>query len=101
VLVWRNDKLLLIERKRFPFGFAPVSGHIDKHGGFEQAAKNELKEEVGLDVLNLKLIEEGRKENSCRRGGNWHYWKIYEAEAIGEIKIMQPIILHGDLNKIE
>jgi|SRR6185436_7117968 len=87
MLVWKDNSLLLIERKRFPFGFAPPAGHVDVHGSFEQAAKNELKEEVGLEVENLKLLTEGKKENLCRReSGTWHYWKIYEAEATGEVK---------------
>ena len=85
ILVWQDDKLLLIERKKFPFGFAPPAGHIDEHGSFEQAAQNELKEEVGLNALNVKLIIEGKKENPCRRGGAWHYWKIYQAQVSGEL----------------
>lgn len=89
ILVWQNDKLLLIERKKFPFGFAPPSGHVDEHGSFEQAARNELKEEVGLDAIDLKLIKEGRKDNPCRRGSTWHYWKIYQAETEGELKPSQ------------
>jgi len=87
MLVWREDSLLLIERKKPPFGFAPPSGHIDGDNSFEESAKRELKEEVGFETQNLKLLIEGRKENPCRReGGNWHYWKIYQIEAIGEIK---------------
>ena len=86
ILVWKEDRLLLIERKRFPFGFAPPAGHVDDHGSFEDAARQELKEEVGLDMTNIELVLEGRKENECRReGGNWHYWKIYEVEATGEV----------------
>lgn len=87
ILVWKNNKLLLIERKLFPFGFAPPAGHVDNKGTFENAAKEELEEEVGLKATKLKLVGEGRKENKCRRsGGNWHYWKIYEAEAKGKLK---------------
>ena len=85
--VWRDDKLLLIERKKFPFGFAPPAGHVDNRPSFEVATKEELEEEVGLRVKNLKLIFEGRKDNPCRReGGTWHYWKIYNAEVEGEIQ---------------
>lgn len=86
MLVWREDRVLLIERKRFPFGFAPPAGHVDGDSNFEDAARRELKEEVGLDVKNIKLVIEGRKENECRReDGTWHYWKIYKIEAEGEI----------------
>ena len=87
MLVWKDDTLLLIERKKPPFGFAPPAGHIDEDNSFEESAKRELKEEVGLKTQNLKLLIEGRKENPCRReGGSWHYWKIYQAETTGEIK---------------
>lgn len=87
MLIWKNDKLLLIERKLFPFGFAPPAGHVDDKGSFENAAREEVQEEVGLTSLKIKLIAEGKKENPCRRkGGTWHYWKIYEVETTGEIK---------------
>ena len=87
MLVWRDGTLLLIERKKPPFGFAPPAGHIDGDNSFEESAKRELQEEVDLRAQNIKLLIEGRKENSCRReGGDWHYWKIYQVEAEGEIK---------------
>jgi len=87
MLVWRDGTLLLIERRKPPFGFAPPAGHVDGDNSFEESAERELKEEVGLEAQNIKLLIEGRKENPCRReGGNWHYWKIYQVEASGEIK---------------
>ena len=87
MLVWKDDCLLLIERKKPPFGFAPPAGHVDDHGSFEQAATDELSEEVGLEVQSMKLLIEGRKDNPCRRkDGTWHYWKIYEVKALGEVK---------------
>jgi len=84
----RNEesKLLLLERKLFPFGFASPAGHIDQHGSPEQTARDELREEVGLQATALRLVAEGRKNNKCRRpGGDWHYWYIYEAEASGPL----------------
>ena len=90
VLVWRDKRLLLIERNKFPFGFAPPAGHVDGDASFEIAAKRELEEEVGLQTKSLKLVFAGRRENNCRReGGSWHRWKIYEAETEGEVKPSQ------------
>lgn len=87
MLIWKNGNLLLIERKLFPFGFAPPAGHVDDKGGFEKAAKEEVQEEVGLNPIDIKLVVEGRKDNKCRRkGGDYHHWKIYEVEAEGELK---------------
>lgn len=96
MLVWKDDKLLLIERKKFPFGFAPPAGHIDGDSSFEEAAGRELKEEVGLEAKSFKLIIEGRKENPCRRGASWHYWKIYRIETEGEIKMSEDEAKQAD-----
>lgn len=83
----RKGKILLIERKKFPFGFAPPAGHVDDKGSFKNAAQEESEEEVGLTPKNIKLLIEGRKENHCRReGGSWHYWKIYQIETDGDVK---------------
>lgn len=86
MLVWKDKSLLLIERMKPPFGFAPPAGHVDTDVSFEDAARRELKEEVGLDAGEMKLLIEGRKENPCRReGGSFHYWKIYSIETVGEV----------------
>lgn len=85
MLVWRNDKLLLIERARFPFGFAAPAGHVDGDPTFEESAKREIKEEVGLETKEMELVAEGKKDNLCRReGGTWHYWKIYNIISTGD-----------------
>lgn len=87
ILVWRDGRLLLIEQRKFPFGFAAPAGHVDGHGSYEDAACAELSEEVGLTATNLRLVYEGRKDNPCRReGGDWHHWKIYEADTEDEAK---------------
>lgn len=86
MLIKKDDNLLLIERKKPPFGFAPPAGHLDGDT-FDQSALREAEEEVGLKSKSSRLLIEGRKENKCRRiGGDWHYWKIYEIQTEGEIK---------------
>jgi ADP-ribose pyrophosphatase YjhB (NUDIX family) len=89
VLIYNdNDELLLIERGTFPFGLAAPAGHVDQHASYEEAAIAEAKEEVGLDIRELRLIAEGRRDNPCRRvNGTWHYWKIYEARAKGTVRL--------------
>lgn len=79
MLVRKGADLLLIERRRPPFGFAPPAGHVDGDLAYEAAAARELTEEVGLRADLLKLVFEGDMNNPCRRtGGTWHHWKIYE-----------------------
>jgi len=87
MIIRQGDEILLIERKKPPFGFAPPAGHVDNKGSFDNAVKEEVEEEVGLTSREIKLIAEGRKENPCRReGGTWHYWKIYQVETDGDIR---------------
>jgi|SRR3989344_8148577 len=86
IFVWRDDKLLLIQRAKFPYGFAVPAGHVDDDSTFEDAAKRELMEEVGLTVTELHLLAEKRKENPCRRvDGTWHYWKLFSAKTKGDV----------------
>lgn len=87
ILVYKNSKLLLIERGKPPWAFAPPAGHVDDNISFEMAAKRELGEEVGLKATKIDLLIEGRKENPCRRkNGTWHYWKIFRVETAGNLK---------------
>ncbi len=87
MLVWKDGKLLVIERMKFPFAWAPPAGHLDGREDYEEMAKLELFEETGLSTKSLKLIANGRKENPCRRiDGTWHFWQIFEVEAFGNLK---------------
>jgi len=86
--------LLLIERKSKPFGMAPPAGHVDDHGSFENAARCELLEEVGIRASQIELIAEGYRENWCRRPrGYWHYWKIYRADTVGDVQISKDEVV--------
>src|SRR5438128_378208 len=87
MIVWQNGKILLIERKKAPFGFAPPAGHVDDRESYEAAALAELREEVGLIGKDIDLLTEGRRGNPCRRkDGTWHYWKIYRVSTQGKIR---------------
>ena len=89
ILVWKDNQLLLIERKNFPFGFAPPAGHLDSDT-YEEAARRELQEEVGLTATKLKPLLEEKVNNKCRReNGGWHEWQIFEAETVGDLKPSQ------------
>src|SRR5450759_3819219 len=88
-VIIRNPQghILLIERARHPFGWAPPSGHVDQDVDQElvplwsKAAKREVKEEVGISLKAIQNLGQGRLGNKCRReGGDWHYWVIFEAQ---------------------
>lgn len=84
----KDARILMIERRKFPFGFAPVAGHVDKDGDdYEAAAVRETAEEVGLKLeqamLVLDKILENQFDSNCGRGGGegpWHHWKVYRAD---------------------
>ena len=81
-----QNKVLLIDRARFPFGLAAPAGHIDEHGSEAQTAIQEVFEEVGLmlPLVGLrKVISSRRIENTCRRlGGDYHDWTVFMADGI-------------------
>ncbi|HEY1835913.1 MAG TPA: NUDIX hydrolase [Candidatus Saccharimonadales bacterium] len=79
-----EGRFALLKRACFPIGIAPAAGHIDEHGSPEQAAREEVHEELGIMLGDLRktTIYERRVENACRRpGGDHHTWYIYEATA--------------------
>lgn len=81
VLVERAGCLLLIERAKYPHGYAPPAGHVDDGESYEQAAYRELAEEVGLAASDMRLVLPARRiDNRCRRpGGDHHRWQVYAA----------------------
>lgn len=84
ILTNEDDELALLTRGRFPVGIAPPAGHIDGHGSPEQAALDEVAEEIGvylsLESLHTTIIRNRRVKNICRRiGGDHHSWTIYHA----------------------
>lgn len=78
----QEGRFALLKRALFPIGIAPAAGHIDDHGGAEQAAVDEVDEELGLSVkgkLQRTAIYNRRVDNKCRReGGDYHHWTVYE-----------------------
>lgn len=88
IITNERDEIALLKRARFPIGIAPPAGHIDGHGSPEQAAIDEVYEEVGIrlaiDGLQRTAIWDRRVDNVCRRqNGDHHVWRVYESR-IGE-----------------
>ncbi len=93
VLTNQNGELALLTRGRFPIGIAPPAGHVDDHGSPEQAAVDEVSEELGvtlaLDGLKRTTIMGRRVDNVCRRtGGDHHDWNVYEARVDADVALL-------------
>ncbi len=54
VIIEITDKIVLIERKNPPFGWALPGGFVDYGESFEEAALREAREETGFEVSNLQ-----------------------------------------------
>jgi len=53
IIIDIDEKIVLIERKNPPYGWALPGGFVDYGESLEKAALREAKEETGLDVKNL------------------------------------------------
>ena len=58
ILINKNGKILLIKRKgsHGEGTWAPPGGHIDFEESVINCAKREVKEEVGIEIKNLKVL---------------------------------------------
>lgn len=75
IIIERGDKILMIDRMKFPFGWTCPAGHIDEGENPREAAIRETQEEIGCKISNLKLLVEiPDLENECRRGIKFHHW---------------------------
>lgn len=81
VLVVRDGRLLLIERRKPPYGWAPPAGHVEAGETYAQAAERELAEEVGLRALQVRHLWNHWYR---RPGGDWQWWEFFEATTEGE-----------------
>lgn len=85
VLLVRDGRLLLIERRRGTPGWAPPAGHVEPDELGAEAAEREVGEEVGLRLRDLRcvFVRPGMVDR-CRHGTERHDWTVYEATPAGE-----------------
>jgi len=92
ILIWSADRteLLMIERNTAPAGIACTAGHGDldnEHPTIEDVARDEVREEIGLEVTNLTPLPGGGfHPGLCRRpGSTGHKWHLFEATVTGHL----------------
>ena len=87
-IIEKNNKILIIERKLPPPGFAGIAGHIDEKETPEQALLREIKEETNLNINSYKLLFKKsiiQKEDCTFKTKN-HKWYVYKCKCVGNLK---------------
>lgn len=58
VLIFKDGKLLLAKRKSATsHGYAGPGGHLEFGESFEECVKRETKEEAGIEIKNIRLLD--------------------------------------------
>ncbi|MFH1727246.1 MAG: NUDIX hydrolase [Pseudomonadota bacterium] len=84
IIIEIEGKILLIERKNKPFGWALPGGFVDVGESCEAAAIREAKEETSLDVFDLKQFG---VYSEPKRDPRFHTVSVvFTAKAKGEAK---------------
>lgn len=87
-VIKKENKILLIDRKLPPPGYAGIAGHVDEKETPLEALSRELKEETNLDLVSHKLLFKKRivAPEECVFKERRHKWYVYECVCKGDIK---------------
>lgn len=78
-IIRKDEKILMLDRINFPFGWACPAGHVEENEDPENAMVREVKEEVGINAKKYKLLlHEFVEWNECKKGVRGHDFFVYE-----------------------
>ncbi len=85
VIASYKGKIVLIERKKFPYGLALPGGHVELGERPKRTAVRELKEETGLVVESLRFFT---KRSGSKRDPRYDMSKtrVYVGHATGVVR---------------
>ncbi|MCK4509880.1 MAG: NUDIX hydrolase [Desulfuromonadales bacterium] len=82
IIIQIEDRIVLIERRNQPFGWALPGGFVDYGESLEVAAMREAREETGLEVKNLRQFRAYSDPDRDSRQHNISL--VFTADASGE-----------------
>lgn len=87
-IIKKQDKILIIERKLPPPGYAAIAGHIDEKETPLQTLEREIKEETGLILKSQKLLFKKLiiQKEDCVSKAKRHKWYVYKCKCQGDLK---------------
>ncbi len=84
-IIIRDDKILLLERRTYPYGYMLPAGHLEYDETLEDTLRREVYEEAGLKVKSATLLAQIEHPISyCRYGSDIEEWAVYLVECDGE-----------------
>lgn len=78
-----DGEVLVLKRRKYPYALTIPAGHLEPSDESpEKAVVREIREEAGLEANphELEKLFEGRIEDPCRRGADYHDWDFYILE---------------------
>jgi len=86
-VIIKEGKVLLLERRKFPYKFTIPAGHLEKGEVPSKAVKREVKEETNLKIDDIEKLFSGEIEDPCRRGADIHNWDLFYSSSFkGELE---------------
>lgn len=87
----KQDQILVSLRgpqvRSEPYTWENVGGGVDEGEQPEEAIVREVKEEIGVELVNLRLLFENT--STASNGDSWKEF-IYQGEILGEPSIQEP-----------
>ena len=88
ILVNEKGQVLMMDRAKFPFGWACPAGHMDEEDESPAlAVKREVNEESGINISKYPVFEvfsEYVEWNMCDRKFPGHYWHVFLVQVKGD-----------------